>query len=229
MSENSQPVSDPTIWQLTANTAKLRTSQLNAQLDLRNPLQGLHHLSYGSTALEGSVLGVTTSDNSVGENANVEEAFVRGNDLVATYRTGGDRRFSLQVYWTVTPHENGVVVIDTLLSLETSLLESFPRVIMKSELPGTKILQLQDSRNDLVLRSVDKNWSYAEMSHPEDPGNLQIDEKGVIQRTLGGAFLEKGVIRRLRLRGAFLPQDNDLQLASECQAELATETPPLTV
>jgi len=43
------------------------------------------------------------------------------------------------------------------------------------------------------------------------------------------AVFGKGVIRRLRLRGAFLPRENDLQRAAQFFTELATETPPLTV
>ncbi len=224
MSKNNQPTPDSAIWQLTEGTAELHDSALTAQVDLRNPLRGLHHLTYCATAVEGLVLGVAM----VGEDASVEEAFVRGDDLVATFRTANEQPFSLQVYWTVMPRDNGVVVIDTLLSLETPLLENFPKVLIQSQLPGTEVWQPRESHDYLVLRSVDNAWSYAEMAHPEDPGDWRIDEKGAVQRTLGGAFLEKGVIRRLRLRGAFLPQENDLQLASECLAELAAEAPPLT-
>lgn len=223
-----QTASDSAIWKLIAKTAELRTSQLGGQIDLRNSLRGLHKLTYCGTAIEGSVLGVATGEASVGEGTSVVEAFVRGDDLVATYRVAGEEAFSLQVYWTVTSYENRVVVIDTLLSLETPLLESFPKVIVKSELPSVEVLQPDEGREVLILRSVDNDWSYAEMAHPAEPGDLRIDEKGVIQRSLGGAFLEKGVVRRLRLRGVFLPRKNDLQLASECLAELVAEAPPLT-
>ncbi|NOY30019.1 MAG: hypothetical protein GXP28_07510 [Planctomycetes bacterium] len=224
MTNKSQLSEDSTIWQLTANTADLRSPQLCGEVDLRNPFRGLHALNYCATPLEGSVLGL----GMVGETASVEGAFVRGDDLVAAYRAGDDCPFSLQVYWTVSPRENGVVVIDVLLSLETPLLESFPKVFIKSELSGAEVWQPDEGRDYLVLRSLDKNWSYAEMAHPTDLGDWQIDEKGAVLRTLGGAFLEKGVIRRLRLRGAFLPRDKDLQLAAECLAELAAEAPPLT-
>jgi len=224
---NKLPAPVSSIWQLSANTAKFHTSQLSGQIDLQNPLRGLHKLTCGATAVEGSVFGVATSGTSVAEDSIMEEALVRGDDLVATYRAADERPFSLQVYWTVRQRKNGVV-IDVLLSLETPLLESFPSVLMKSELQSVEVLQPQQGREFLVLRSVDKDWSYAEMAHPQDSGDLRIDEKGVVQRTLGGTFLEKGVVRRLRFRGVFLPRANDLELASECLAELAAETPPLT-
>jgi len=202
---NKQPAPVSATWQLSATTAKFHTSQLSGQIDLQNPLRGLHKLTCGVTAVEGSVLGVATSGTSVGEEASVEEAFVRGDDLVATYRAAGKQPFSLQVYWTVVQHKKSVV-IDVLLSLETTLLESFPEVIMKSELQRVEVLPPQQGREFLVLRSVDKDWSYAEMAHPQDSGNLRIDEKGAVRRTLGGTFLEKGVVHRLRFRGFSCPE-----------------------
>jgi len=187
MSEKKQSVSATPTWQLTANLATLRTASLCGQIDLSNPLQGLHQLSYGAKGLQGSVLGVATGEGSVGAGTNVDEVFVRGDDLVATYRETNDRPFSLQVYWTVAPQKNGVVLIDTLLSIETQLLESFPRVLVKSELASDEIwnvsgqtrsiLLSNDSQHRghdcLVLRGIDETWSYAEMAHPEDPDDWQ--------------------------------------------------------
>jgi hypothetical protein len=50
-----------------------------------------------------------------------------------------------------------------------------------------------------------------------------------MRRNLGGSFLEKGAIRRLRFRGAFLPRENDLQRAAQLFTDLAADSPPLTV
>ena len=71
------------------------------------------------------------------------------------------------------------------------------------------------------------------MTHPADLGDWQIacptKQQCVVERELGGAFLEKGVIRRMRVRGAFLPRGDDLELAAQSLAELAADAPPLTV
>ena len=71
------------------------------------------------------------------------------------------------------------------------------------------------------------------MTHPLDQGAWRLarseDGKILMRRNLGGSFLEKGVIRRLRFRGAFLPRENDLQRAAQLFTDLAAETPPLTV
>jgi len=84
-----------------------------------------------------------------------------------------------------------------------------------------------------MLRLSQSNWSYAEVTHPEDRGESQIkrceDDSLLLHRQLGGGFLEKGVIRCLRVRGVFLPRENDLELATKCLASLVTKEPPLTV
>jgi len=89
-----------------------------------------------------------------------------------------------------------------------------------------------EDRDCVVLRSSTGNWSYAEMTHPLDQGTWQLarskDGKTLIRRNLGGSFLEKGVIRRLRFRGAFLPRENDLERAVGLFKLFATESPPLT-
>ena len=40
--------------------------------------------------------------------------------------------------------------------------------------------------------------------------------------------MEKGVIRKLRTRGMFLPRERDQQLAAECYAQFMTTALPLT-
>ncbi len=242
------------IWNLASSTAELRTPHLKGETDLARPWTGLHCLKYRERALEGSILGLATCEGLFGEG--VDESFVRGNDLVARYRETNDRPFSLQVYWRVKSHENGTVVVDFLLSFETQLLESFPQLRITTELPCDQIWTLpsqtgpsqtasvqtgpvqlpSDQQHEgsscMVLRSENENWSYAEMAHPEDQDHWRFEgqnqETGIVQRTVGGTFLEKGVIRRLRLRGVFLPRENDLQLAAECLTKFAREAPPLT-
>lgn len=232
------------IWNLTSSTAELRTPHLKGKIDLARPWTGLHCLKYRERALEGSILRLATCESLFGEG--VDESFVRGNDLAARYRETNDRPFSLQVYWRVKSHENGAVVVDSLLSFETQLLESFPQLRITTELPCDQIWTLpsqtvpvqlpfdqqHEGSNCMVLRSANENWSYAEMAHPEDQDNWRFEgqnqETGIVQRTVGGTFLEKGVILRLRLRGVFLPRENDLQLAAECLKKFAREAPPLT-
>ena len=73
------------------------------------------------------------------------------------------------------------------------------------------------------------------MVHPSDlqqanPPPVSEAGKGVLLRSnLFLERLEKGVIRRARLRGLFLNRHNDLQTAVACYHEFANSVPPLTV
>lgn len=140
------------------------------------------------------------------------------------------------------------MLLDGILSLQTDLLESFPQLTTESNLETGQVQIVtaeghttlhdeqhttpNDSSDCVLCRPQAGNWSYAEMTHPDDLGSWQVlaarQGETIIRRQLGGNFLEKGVIRRLRVRGAFLPRENDVELAVACQKEFAAEQPPLT-
>ncbi len=246
--------SDSDVWRLEGTQAVLQTPQLSASIDLLKPQLGLNKLNLHGNSLSGFVLGVSPGAETPLLLRDLTEVFVRGDDLVATYGETEERPFSLQVYWRVTASEQGVLLLDTILSLQTDLLESFPGLAVESELPATAALVVPlegmaasevklsagqscqmpgDSAESLLLQSVNSAWSYVEMSSPEDRGlgQLRSLDSGSyhVQRQLGGRFLEKGVLHRLRVRGAFLPCENDVERAAKCLVTLAAEEPPLTV
>ena len=245
---------DSSAWRLDFYQATLCTPQLTACIDLLNPCAGLGQLVLNDAPIEGFALGVNLGTSASMTKHDISDAFVRGSDLVVTYAETAKRPFSLQVYWRATVGDQGTLLLDTILSFQTDLLESFPGLavetqlpaatawLLPSEIPGEKppAVELSIPGNlpaehdaGLLLRSTTGDWSYAEMSHPDDRGECQIerhkDTSLLLHRQLGGSFLEKGVIRSLRVRGVFLPSEDDLALATQCLASLATEEPPLTV
>jgi len=233
------------LWRFEPSRANLCTSHLGGEVTLSNPSAGIGGLVWNDDPLDGYVLGV-----SAGEPGSPQDAFVRGADLVAVYAATGPQSFHWQVYWRAFAGEKDVVVLDAILSFQTALLESFPRVSTQSQLSANEVWivrpngeskrtdpqqfgeEPKEDRDCVVLRSSTGNWSYAEMTHPLDQGTWQLarskDGKTLIRRNLGGSFLEKGVIRRLRFRGAFLPRENDLERAVGLFKLFATESPPLT-
>lgn len=251
----SSDSSDP--WQLQSHSAVLRLQQFSATVDLLRPSRGLAKLSYLNQSLDGFVLAVSPADEEAIASHEVSDAFVRGNDLVVTYAETEQRPFTLQVYWRVRPDDSGVVVLDAILSLQTRLLESFPQVQVATEIPAVaaKLLSTDpdadqtqaslldlangelhelptDESNGVLLRSDSEKWSFAEATHPQDRGVSQVDaSQPAIRLThqLGGRFMEKGVIRRLRVRSVFMPREKDTEVASHYLASLKTEQPPLTV
>jgi hypothetical protein len=83
-----------------------------------------------------------------------------------------------------------------------------------------------------ALRLAGTSWSYVETSPPGDfaASQVEIVKGGMrsMQWRFGREFMERGVIRRLRLRAAFVPRQRDEERVKRLQAELASEEPPLT-
>ncbi len=177
------------------------------------------------------------------------DRFVRGVDLVANYPQTETQRFTLHVYWRVIAAEASLVILDSIVSLQTSLLECFPKVILTTKLPARKALLIAGDGSPptsiherleghetagVLLRDADQAWSYLEMTHPADLGRWRVEpgDSISIHRELGGEFQEKGVIRRLRTRGAFFPcshdLESDLEMAVRLLGEFAASSPPLT-
>ncbi len=73
--------------------------------------------------------------------------------------------------------------------------------------------------------------SYAEMVVPADFQGGRVQQTPECTRLAYELFpesLEKGVIRRGRIRSLFLPRQRDAQAAWDVYEDLCTGTPPLT-
>lgn len=236
-------------WQLTHSNARFNIGSLQAHVDLLDPGLGIHGLNWNSTPLAGNLLGVTVTEESAPPSQlSIEgvDHYVRGSDLVANYPQSQSQRFTLQVYWRVTNSAPNLIVIDAIVSLQTSLLECFPKALLTTRLPqgdvftiarnGSPALTTPDRFTSeepagTLVRCDGQLWSYLEATHPTDLGCWRVAQGSGIQieRELGGEFQEKGVIRRLRVRSVFLARENDEQVARQILAEFAEAEPPLTV
>ena len=250
MAQQLAPHCEP-LWQLLNHRAALRASLLSADVNLHQPQLGLQSLVWNSNGIPGHLLGVTVAlqDESTPASMFVHEPYVRGIDLVANFPQSQNQPFTVQTYWRAEKVARGVQ-IDAILSLQTSLLECYPRVTISTQLPANEIWMVPPGvatarlltdwnsattvphLSATLLRGTDDSWSYCEMTHPEDQGTVEIrsPREGFcqVQRTLGGDFQEKGVIRRMRIRGVFLPRANDLESAAEIFADFAAAPAPLT-
>jgi hypothetical protein len=236
-------------WQLVDSHAKLQANSLQAQVDLSNPAGGLQQLSWNGAALTGQLLGLTVATQSLEPTSlNTEglDKFVRGSDLVANYPQIEAQPFTLHMYWRIVSADSLCVIVDGIVSLQTSLLECFPKAVLTSELPAGEVLQVHgdgtpaasidaiissDRFAGVLVRDAARKWSYLEATYPEDLGTWHVEpgqQQVVINRELGGEFQEKGVIRRLRVRNAFLPYADDVARAAQLLKEFAASPPPLT-
>jgi hypothetical protein len=182
------------------------------------------------------------------------ESYVRDTDLVASYERSPDSPLSCQVYWRALSGEaTGLGGVEVWFSAQTSLLDTDPQLTSTSQLPAGAAYRLvesdsiglvplnPDDGNETVLtpdaapgavlfRPADAHWSYCEMVHPTDftstilkrrDDELQLSSPLFVQE-----HLEKGVIRRARLRGLFLPRHDDVRgLVDSYRAFAASELP----
>ena len=247
-----QNKSSEILWQLSGCNAQLHVDSLAAKLNLQHPSLGLGRIAWDSLPQSGSVLGIGFAKDSAERDLSIGEGFdcfVRGTDLVARYPETDEQSFTLEVYWRVESMQSCRVQIDAIVSLQTSLLECYPAAQTISNLRATQAWLVpdvgararqispgeqltSDEFAGVLLRDTVASWSYLEMTHPEDLGTWQATDVEAdewnLQRTLGGEFQEKGVIRRMRVRGIFLPREGDLELAPQLLNEFADSPPPLT-
>jgi hypothetical protein len=151
------------------------------------------------------------------------------------------------------PAHEFLAAVELIVSVRTELLSSPAKVSVWSYLPGGTTFFLvgaSSSRCEALVPPValgfsaahgprcvlcrlgDGELSYAEAIHPADfhddlvlLGPLR--DGAALRHRLFDRSLEKGVILRARVRGVFLPRENDVALAAACYAAFAASEPPL--
>jgi hypothetical protein len=149
--------------------------------------------------------------------------------------------FSPQIYWQADDSQlsqNLYASVSLLISIETHLLDTWPRVSIHShlqpddvvyvarganheqppELPvhGERVFRPASGPSCILQRLAGGQVSFAEVVPASDFRELSVQHDDGISRTTWTLFndsLEKGVIRRTRLQAVFLPRENDTQHA----------------
>jgi hypothetical protein len=84
----------------------------------------------------------------------------------------------------------------------------------------------------LVCRLTDCVYSYVEMVHPSDACGgafaVEPERQFAIRQYLFRERLEKGVVRRARIRGLWVPRERDVALATSAFARFSAEEADLT-
>jgi hypothetical protein len=195
---------------------------LKGVVDVSAPRSGIGGLTYEGAALSGSLLTVDIDGDA-------SDAYVRCEDLVVTYRETPERPFSVQVYWSSAAGKSGVVILDATVSIQTRAWEAYPRVTVASTLTGAEVVSYVEDGVSL-LRPSGAKWTYAEAALPEDFTLVSAADwaSAGAAWSFADQFMERGVIRRRRVRGAFVPRDGDLDAARRLLAALGADQPPLT-
>ena len=135
-------------WQITKHTALLRLPGLEAALDVAAPRDGLGQLSVGRQSQAGAIFQWSMPPEAPQIDALETEAYVRGNDLIATYSADDDWPFRVQVAWcalTATDRLTALGGVDMIASVQTDLLDSRPELAVATSLQASELLSLTDA------------------------------------------------------------------------------------
>jgi hypothetical protein len=209
-------------WTLLGTRATLAHCGLNALVDVAAPSRGLAQLKWQGDARDGHLLGVDA-----GIETSPDDAYVRGADLVVVYRETTERTYTVQVYWTVGGDASGgKLILDATVSIQTRQWEAYPRVSVTSDLVDADAQQVDETA--LIRRPHGADFSYVEVAPALDFHLAAPNTSGATAWEFRDHFMERGVIRQLRVRGALVRREDDQSATSELQAALLTEAPPLT-
>ncbi len=246
-----------TVWQLDDQSAALTQPGLRANFQLSNPQQGIVECQVADARLDAKLLQGARLDPATA-GCQLLEAYVRQNDLIASYTLGQEQPFELKHYWRGLPSNSTstLAALELISSMQTELLDALPRCVVGSRLAAVQSV--------LIWKSVEDDWqpleiepesshmfahhqvpagvlwrfkapqvSYLELIPPGDAQQLRL------ARTANGAVtsqwqifarpLEKGVILRSRLYGVLVEQATDLDQAQHWWQALESSQLPLTV
>ncbi len=152
--------------------------------------------------------------------------------------------------------EEFMVGVELVVSVRTDAAQSRPELAVQTRLAAGETLRLRDAdaldyrrlspgpeaplnvrpadgAGCLLFRLPGGRLSYAQMVHPADfqRDELTADPEDAspvcLRHHLFGEPLEKGVILRARVRGVFLPREDDRRRAAACYLAFAASEPPL--
>ena len=253
-----------TAWTLANSAGELRYGAVRGSVDISRPYLGLTNVVASRQVLRGYMLairrraeatshGLTAHESGSSWPLDVADAYVRGNDLVASYRPTDGWPYAPQLYWranTLNDIPNVFGSLSLLVSVETHLLDTWPRIDIGSQLQCAEVLHIdaesgatESLQRDqtipastgtccILRRLTDWPISYAEIMPANDFCQLTVrherNHRCIVEWQLFAEFLEKGVIRRAQLQTAFLPRDNDVRIAMACCKAMEHCPLPLT-
>jgi len=255
------------VWSLIRPQAALRCGRLLGHIDVVRPDLGFGNILLDGAEISGNLLSVRRVDSSAAPRSwprvetsswplPVSDTYVRGADLVAAYQPSDDWPFSPQIYWragALSSVDGLLASFSLLVSVQTHLLDTWPRISVSSRLPTDETLQVTTDRGHgaschplhdgqelspstdaccILRRLTSIPVSYVEFMPASDfcVATVRGDEEvgPQVKWELFAEFLEKGVIRRARLETAFVPRAYDVELAAACCEAIERCALPLT-
>jgi hypothetical protein len=251
--EQARMSSDVT-WQLGPSSATLECGPLVGEASFGSTGIGFHVTEWKQQREDKTALFASDVTNDYRVKTALVESYSRGGDLVASFAKSETSIIPQVCYRASCDLFRSVIRLELILSVQTDLLDSRPECGLGSYLWDGQLFHTSELQSDtfeevpkgdgvpfdradslthLFLTRVRRhNFSYAELVHPSDfvRAKAGVDDTPLVavEYTLFPDRLEKGVIRRARICGWFLPAENDLAVAVELAKQFINEPLPLT-
>ncbi len=225
-------------------------------VDTAQPARGLQRLTFAGRPVEVQRLLGASIELSV-SSASLTDCYVRGDDLIAVYEAAGGKALRSQLYWRRIPTNesaSNTLGIELIASVQTELLHSEPCLKVVSEINGREVCQMASNgdtplvswksvpRQNLdsadaqgggvfVIRGVGPGFDFVQSVHPSDLHRTWVSERNGVVSLVHELFaepLEKGVMRRGRVRCWLRPQTEDVAWVADYYRAWLNEPPPLT-
>lgn len=211
------------MWQLNGTEAHFESDRCQGVIDLSvADFVGLHRLSV-MNAGEAISLANTGLLRLEARGNSIEETYVRGPDFVATLAESERSPFRMQVYWRALTEED-YFGFETIVSVQTSRLDVSPQLAFQT--------RCHDQPKQLDARSAAINLTAADLTYVEIAHSSNHDETraqgNAISHHLFSGHLEKGVIRRARICGVFVPTATADSFIADIRDRFERSAPPLT-
>lgn len=240
------------MWEIKDDTARWKSDRLEGSVDLVRPILGFQDPRLvGRRWDDARLFGIVSRAGSA--TSVIEDRYVRGLDLVVTYGTPPGSSVRPQVYWRMLDDRGTPWFgLEVVLSVQTPEMNVTPDIYLLSRLEGESLFALPLGAESafrevspeqpgtfsrathaplFLLRDVAPRLSYAELIYPSDWHEAAIsfaNGRWETRYRLLAETLEKGVIRRVRARGVFLPRDRDESLARDFFRTFVASPLPLT-
>ncbi|MFO1063740.1 MAG: hypothetical protein U0892_07730 [Pirellulales bacterium] len=209
-------------WELVGSRAGYEKNGWGFSFDQNQPQRGLQVSSSRGVA-PAAAWTLCAFQPVPGHSARLEEAYVRGSDLIVRYAQTAADQFGFQLDWRILPHDDlgGFDAgVELWLSVQTQLLDTHPKFILESSAQSGQWQRLRAAElggsNEFATGGgpmhTDEVAALAEslpggtaavLVHPSDQLQTTIvshHSKHSSGLQMLGGFMEKGVIRRARLR-----------------------------
>ena len=222
-------------WNLNqslANWTNPRQDDWKLTIDVNHPQRGVIVSQGAPLNRSTSVLGLNFE---APNEAFLPECYTRLEDLIAVYPQRAPRAYTLQVDYRVVDSRDEwaseLLTLELWISIQTYLLDTYPQMTLHC--PGD--VNLESSKEESwqwTSQSLpDAPWFATYLVHPRDQLDAVwlggCDGKSRELR-LFGHFMEKGVIRRSRIRCVLSRERLSQEIVDRCYQEFVESPLPLT-